>query len=112
MRVEKEASIGQDEQLEAAIDEASKILERELGQSAATARARWSLIQDQKGRPAISLTVSDWTGAVEYRFAPAELKNTSHMELRLHRLWGDLLQVHSHHQLDSEIWALHQQAES
>ena len=38
-------------------------------------------------------------GAVESRFAPDELENATHLQIRLHRLWGDLLQDRSHRQV-------------
>jgi len=96
--------------LEAAIKGASKLLEEELGASAASVKADWNLTRDRDGRLVVELLVSDWTGAVGYRFSPDELSNQAHTRLRLHRLWGDLLQVRSHAQLDAAWWQLQGQA--
>jgi hypothetical protein len=112
MKIERDEAISKDPALAAAVDEASKLLEQELGPSAATVRARWTLSEDSSGRPLVDLSVSDWTGSVGYRFAAPELSNKNHMQLRLHRLWGDLLQVRSHYQIDSKIWSLQEQAEA
>jgi hypothetical protein len=46
---------------------------------------------------------NDWTGSVGYRFAPDELFDSEHMEYRLGRLWGDLLMVRSHVQMDGHL---------
>ncbi len=111
MRVEKDEAIRQAGDIDAAVDKATHLLEEELGPSAAAARAQWTLSQDDRGRDFVGLTLSDWTGSVGYRFAPIELRDESHMRLRLHRLWGDLLMVRSHYQIDSSIWALQTQPE-
>lgn len=87
--------------LSRAVDEASKLLERVIGPSAHFVTAAWDLTEDDRGHPLIGLEVSDWTGSVGYRFAVAELSNEPHLRRRLHRLWGDLLQVRSHVQLDN-----------
>lgn len=88
----------------ASAHEASRLLEAQMGPSASTIRARWGVGEDDRGRPFIDLEISDWTGSVGYRFAPDELSNAEHMELRLHRLWGDLLMVQSHVQMDNIRW--------
>ena len=93
-----------------AVQDASAYLQ-ELGPSASQALAEWSLIQDERGRELINLRLSDWTGSVEYRFAPEELSSPAQIRRRLHRLWGDLLQVRSHVQLDSNWWSLQSHAE-
>lgn len=92
--------------LAAVIRGASDLLKETLGPSAERVRADWSLSQDEMGRAFVELRVSDWTGSVGYRFSPDELSNPSHMERRLHRLWGDLLMVRSHVQLDDYHWQL------
>ena len=89
--------------LEPDVSVATDLLERELGASAATATADWSLTHDSRHRELIELRVSDWTGSVSYRFAPDELKDQNHMQYRLHRLWGDLLMVRSHVQMDGHL---------
>jgi len=92
--------------LASAIEDASRLLGDELGSSASKVKADWSLSQDLKGRRVVDLKISDWTGVVGYRFSPDELSNQEHMRQRLHRLWGDLLMVRSHAQLDEAWWQL------
>jgi hypothetical protein len=106
MQVEKDEAIRNKADLDATVDRATRLLEEQLGPSAAGARAQWTFSQDDRGRDVVGLNLSDWTGSVGYRFAPIELKDEAHMRLRLHRLWGDLLQVSAHHSLDSQIWSL------
>ncbi len=89
--------------LESAVDQATKLLAEEMGASAARAKAEWTLTEDTRIRELIELRVSDWTGSVGYRFAPDELDDRDHMRYRLHRLWGDLLMVRSHVQIDGRI---------
>lgn len=108
MDVTIDPQIERDGHLASSVREATRLLIEEIGPSAGQARSEWRSSTDEKQRPLIDLTVSDRTGAVTYRFAPVELSNGPHMETRLHRLWGDLLMVRSHHQLDSTIWGLQQ----
>jgi len=89
--------------LKTAIDRATELLAEEMGGSAATAKVEWTLKQDPRGRELLELRVSDWTGSVGYRFAPTELESRNHMQYRLHRLWGDLLMVRSHVQMDGHL---------
>ena len=79
------------------------LLVAEMGSSASSAKAEWTLSQDTRSRDVIELRVSDWTGTVGYRFAPDELESRDHMQYRLHRLWGDLLMVRSHVQMDGRL---------
>jgi hypothetical protein len=72
---------------------ANEILEEVLGQAADLVTADWSEGQDEMSRPIVILTLRDFTGSVFTRFAPDELTNPDHMRRRLHRLWGDLLQI-------------------
>jgi hypothetical protein len=110
MRTQIEPQIEQDHRLVSSVREASRLLERELGPNASRARADWRLSSDDRGRMLVDLTVSDWTGAVTYRFAPGELADGPHMEKRLHHLWGDLLMVRSHNLIDGSNWELQQLA--
>jgi len=89
--------------LQGGVDSATELLEEEMGASAATAKAEWTLTQDNRSRDVLELRVSDWTGSVGYRFAPDELTDRNHMQYRLHRLWGDLLMVRSHVQMDGHL---------
>jgi hypothetical protein len=96
-------AIGSRPDLAKEIDRATDLLTWEMGASASTAKAEWSLMQDTRSRDVIELRVSDWTGSVGYRFAPDELANRPHMQYRLRRLWGDLLMVRSHVQMDGHL---------
>ena len=86
--------------LASAIDRANEQLDVELGRSSDLVSGSWLLTQDDRDRTVVLLTISDWTGQVESRFAPDELRNEWHMQGRLIRLWGDLLQIRSHRLLD------------
>src|SRR5690349_16481841 len=85
--------------LASAVSRAENILRDVLGASADHVSAEWSLSDDERGRPVIGLRLRDFTGAVESRFTPDELENATHLQIRLHRLWGDLLQDRSHRQV-------------
>ncbi len=85
------------------VDRATELLAGQMGASAATAKAEWALTKDHRSRDIIELRVSDWTGTVGYRFALDELDDHDHMQHRLHRLWGDLLMVRSHVQMDGHL---------
>ncbi len=89
--------ISQRPELGSAVEDASRILGEILERSVLNrATADWTLSKDPDGRDLVRLLVSDWTGTVGYVFAPKELENRALMRFRLHRLWGDLLQVSSH----------------
>jgi hypothetical protein len=89
--------------LETAVTRATDFLTLRMGVSASKSNAEWNLTQDNRKREIIELRVSDWTGSVGYRFAPDELFDREHMEYRLGRLWGDLLMVRSHVQMDGHL---------
>lgn len=80
--------------------QATRRLEEVLGRSGDLVTAEWGRGTDEQGRTVVTLRLSDWTGSVMARFSPAELTNAETLRTRLHRLWGDLLQVRSHRQLD------------
>jgi hypothetical protein len=94
-------SIRTDPQLAADVSSATDIVEDELGKSAEHVEAEWRLTSDHSDRKLLILRLSDWTGAVEGEFAPDELRNPEHMRRRVVRLWGDLLQVRAHEQIES-----------
>ncbi len=81
------------------LQQATALLEEVLGPSAAVVRAEWDRTEDEKGRTIYTLRLSDWTGAVQTKCAPDELESPRNLRYRLHRLWGDLLQLRSHQQL-------------
>ncbi len=83
---------------------ANEILEDELGPSAGPVAADWSLDQDERGRPVLTLRLTDVNDSATGRFSPEELANPSHLGIRLVRLWGDLLQE----RLRKQVQKLHQ----
>lgn len=93
MRSNIDVTIQADEALYRGVARANEILEAESGPSADEAKADWSLGADEQDRPLLTLTLSDFMGAVPARFAPGELGDEESLRVRLHRLWGDLLQV-------------------
>jgi hypothetical protein len=98
-----DSAISSRPELVKAVARATDLLASHMGASASRSKAEWSLTHDNRGREQIELRVSDWTGSVGYRFAPDELNDGEHMDYRLHRLWGDLLMVRSHVQMDGHL---------
>lgn len=84
----------------ALLHHATKRLEEILGPSASLVRAEWDRREDARGRTLYTLRLSDWTGETKADFAPDELASADQMRYRLHRVWGDLLQVRSQKQLE------------
>jgi hypothetical protein len=81
------------------LEQATKVLEEVVGTSSDLISAEWDRADDRQGQAVFTLRLSDWSGAVTGVFDPEELKSPSHLLIRLHRLWGDLLQIRSHKQL-------------
>ncbi len=79
--------------------EATKVLEEVLGPSAKIVSAEWDRGENERGRIVYTLKVRDYTGEVSAAFDPDELRSLSDLRYRLLRLWGDLLQIRSHKQL-------------
>jgi len=79
--------------------QANRALSEVIGASAGLVAAEWDRTEDMRGRPLITLRLSDHTGAVTGTFAPDELRSYPALRNRLYRLWGDLLQVRNHQQL-------------
>ena|SRR5581483_7502385 len=83
------------------VERATQVLEETIGPTARHVDADWSLTQDSSGRRLIKLLLSDFTGArTESRFEPAEFHRPGHLPAKLYKIWGDLLQVRSHKQLE------------
>ena len=80
---------------------ATERLEEVVGTSAWSTEAEWDRGEDSKGRCIITLRLTDWTGSVTGLFEKAELESPSQTRYRLLRLWGDLLQIRSHKQLEN-----------
>ena len=95
-----EDKIRGDPELASAVDHATALLERELGQSRDLVSAEWSLARDEQGRPLIDLKLSDPSGSIVGRFARVELSDPRQMGIRFHRLWGDLLQKRAREHLE------------
>ena len=100
--VEIAPSIQADPRLNPLVLRATDVLERTVGPSSSPGvSAAWSLLNDEKARPLLRLEIFDFTGSpAPVVFAPDELKSDWQVEGRMLRLWGDLLQVRSHKQLE------------
>ncbi len=62
--------------------------------------AEWDRVEDDRGRPLLTLRLRDYTGEVTGHFTPRELEDYDHWRFRLYRIWGDLLQIRSHKELE------------
>jgi hypothetical protein len=82
------------------VQKASRVLAEVLGPSNESVQRRWKEVRDGRGRALVELTLSDGTGSVVGVFTPDELADELELQRRLYRLWGDLLQIRSHKQLD------------
>jgi hypothetical protein len=84
------------------VKNANEILERTIGPASSPGvSAEWKLVTDPQKRSLLQLCLSDFTGSVPpAAFAPDELKSDWHTRGRMLRLWGDLLEVRSHQQLE------------
>jgi hypothetical protein len=82
------------------VHQATKHLEEILGQSTDLVTVEWDRSEDSKGRLVYVLRLSDYTGWVTGIFTPEELQSYTRTTTQLYRLWGDLLQVRSHRQLE------------
>ena len=98
--VKIDREIESDPGLLADVQRANASLEDELGGSAGTVSAAWTLRRNARDELSIRLTIRDWTGQVHADFALEELESGWRTKGRLIRLWGDLLQIRSHHLLD------------
>ncbi len=81
------------------LEQATARLANILGpQSSQLVKAEWDRVPDRQGRPLYRLTIRDFTGEAATDFTPDELQNPLHMQVRLSRLWGDLLQIRNNQQ--------------
>jgi hypothetical protein len=81
-------------------ERAMVVLHEILGTSRGLVSEVWDLAEDVQGRPVVTLTLSDFTGIVAAVFTPTELEDSGLVRSRLNRLWGELLQIRSHKQLE------------
>jgi hypothetical protein len=107
MKAIYDESLRQADELFMLAQQATRRLEEVLGRSGDPVTAEWGRTTDEQGRPVVTLRLSDWAGTVMARFSPAELTHADTLGARLHRLWGDLLQVRSHRQLDKLFESIH-----
>lgn len=89
-----------DPELAAAVQRATSILESVIGESIELPQVEWSLERDDHGCPLIRLLLSDSYGQVVGHFRPDELTTPLPLKLRLLDLWGNLLKIRSHKQLN------------
>ena len=87
-------------ELSALVRRANEFLESQLGRSSKLVSATWRLLRDDRESSHVRLEVSDQTGRVEAVFTPDDLKNEWQMQGRIIRLWGDLLQIRSHREIE------------
>ena len=76
------------------VEQATQLLERAIGESAARTEARWEFATDSASRPGFNLEVWDhgFGGKHTRFFALNELQPTVNLRLHFHLLWGDVLQ--------------------
>lgn len=88
-----------DPRLQSAVENATQLLGQTIGHSASLLDLRWDKGLDDRGRPTIRLALKDWTGEVQAVFAPSDLAGDAVLA-RFYKLYGDLLQIRSHKQLE------------
>ena len=99
MNVTYSDKLRENRELSALAQQATEQLKEVLTPSGEFASAEWGSKEDARGRPRVSLQLSDWSGAVSGEFTREELADPLRMSIRLPRLWGDLLEMRSHKQL-------------
>jgi hypothetical protein len=85
------------------LEQATTLLEDVLGTPAGYVEAEWDQTEDTKGRTLYHLRLRDPISAevAMGSFTPQDLAAPAHMRVRLLRLWGEMLQAHSHKLLKS-----------
>jgi hypothetical protein len=82
------------------VENATRILEELLESSAGSVAVDWDVtLVDNPSRTAVVLRLSDPFGSVITTFDRQEMRDESTLRQRLHGLWGDLLQIRNHQQL-------------
>jgi len=99
-KVEIAPEIGSDSKLQGAVENAMHVLEQAVGDSSRLLRVQWEKTTDDKNRPLVRVRLKDWTGEVEGYFAPQDLTSDDTLRGRFYKLYGDLLQIRSHKQLE------------
>jgi hypothetical protein len=93
-------SINQWPKLQTLVEQATQILGQLLGPSRGTVSVEWDLAEAGNREAILVLRLSDLTGTATATFGPSELQDESRMRARLNRLWGDLLEIRSHKQVE------------
>jgi hypothetical protein len=83
----------------ALLQNATTVLEDVLGTSATYVKGEWDSREDERGRVLITLKINDFTDEALASFAPDEFASMLHVRIRMHQLWGQLLQQRNHRQL-------------
>jgi hypothetical protein len=86
--------------LRSAVESATQVLGQAIGHSASLTKIRWDKDLDEQRRAVLRLNLADWTGKVEALFSPEELVDEDKLRARFYKLYGDLLQIRSHKQLE------------
>jgi hypothetical protein len=81
------------------VERAAQILLELLGPSRSSVSIDWDLAEDARDRQVLCLRLSDPNGTAAATFEPEELDDEDHLRARLNRLWGDLLEIRSHNQV-------------
>lgn len=78
------------------MNQATQQLKEVVGRSADLISAEWDLADDERGRTSFILKVKDATGEADASFDPEELQRPVNAKIRMHQVWGKLLQIRSH----------------
>jgi hypothetical protein len=81
------------------LERATQVLLDLLGRSRNSVSIDWDLAEDARDRPVVVLRLSDPNGTAVATFDPDELEDEIRLRARLNRLWGDLLEIRSHKQV-------------
>jgi hypothetical protein len=99
-RVDVSDDILAEPKLRSAVESATQVLGEAIGHSASLISVRWDKVPGDLNRPIIRLVLEDWTGNVKAVFSPQELTDDDSLRARIYKVYGDLLQIRSHKQLD------------
>jgi len=91
METVMEPNVAQAPELRAAVSAATPLLTHAIGKAADQVKAEWSSRLDERGRPVVRLTISDWRGAAQAELSQEELLNADKAQWRFYHLWSDLL---------------------
>lgn len=95
MKVNYPANVHQWGEAKTLVEQATRRLEKALGPSANLATVTWERVEDAQAPSPYRLTLENPSGRVTTNFSLFQLQTPLHMHVRLHRLWGDLLQIQS-----------------